>query len=197
MSTKNLQLIGSAVVTDETLTQSGIAADARATGDAINAIITDAECEELLSSLNETPEVDDTYKSLLESIVTRQTEIENTQATLNNNLSNLYYQPGDTLNFRLWTAGMLTGSKKLVRFVLPISKPCSNVTNILCTNIECKVRQEDSYIFGSSSEYGMPEALVFTQSENHISVEITIPAVETAINNDAVAIALNCTLVLE
>jgi hypothetical protein len=92
---------------------------------------------------------------------------------------------------------MLTGSKKLVRFVLPISKPCKNISNILCTNIECKVRQEDNYIFGSSSEYGVPEALSFTASENHISVEITIPAADIAINNDAVAIALNCTLLLE
>lgn len=56
---------------------------------------------------------------------------------------------------------------------------------------------EDRYVFGSASEYGVPEALSFNTSENHISVEITIPQMETAVNNDAVAIALNCTLLLE
>lgn len=160
-------------------------------------IITDAECESLLNLLNTIPDTDNEYTSVLEQIIERQTILEQSQNVLSNNVANLYYMPGDVLEFRLWTAGMLTGSKKLVRFVLPISKPCINVSNILCTNIECKVRQEDSYVFGSSSEYGVPEALSFIPSENHISVEITIPAIDTAVNNDAVAIALNCTLLLE
>ena len=40
MSTKKLQIVGRVITTDETFTQSGVAADAKATGDAIAAINT-------------------------------------------------------------------------------------------------------------------------------------------------------------
>jgi hypothetical protein len=143
--------------------------------EAINPIITDAECETLSNLLNTTPDIENEYKSMLEELMERQLSLESAQAEITTNVSDLYYIPGDVLDFRLWTAGMLTGDRKLVRFVLPISKPCKNISNILCTNIECKVRQEDKYVFGSASAYGVPEALSFNASENHISVEITIP----------------------
>lgn len=50
MSTKKLQIVGSVIATDETLAQSGVAADAKAVGDALAELITVEDIDTICGS---------------------------------------------------------------------------------------------------------------------------------------------------
>lgn len=187
--------------TDTSLSMSGAAADAKATGDAIAAIdtaITPEECQELLDELNTDLDTTEPYKTLLETIVANQTTLEETQATLMADHEALYYQPGDSYKVHIDTAGYLTTDGTKVTFALPLDKPCKNVTAASMTNPTAVLRQNGVYLMGGSNTWGVVDTIKFVIRNGYLNAAITLAEMPTnAINNETIAVALDGTVVFE
>lgn len=197
---------------DNTLTQTGAAAEAKATGEAITAITNDALYENLYNSLNENIEEVDPYLTLIEQLQQTQNELaetqnnlfkaqfalEEAQSEMDILISSLFYKPGDNVNVHMHTCGVLTAETKKVYFTIPIARPMKNITQ--CTqNLTFQVRQNGKYLMGTADTWVPASNFTFdlTDGNNLVGVIHFDSAPSGAVNNDAVTVSAHGTITFQ
>ena len=197
---------------DSTLTQTGFAAEAKATGDAITAITTNEIYENLYNSLNENIEEIDPYLTLIEQLQQTQNELAETQNNLAKAqfaleeaqsemdilINSLFYKPGDRINVHMHTCGVLTAETKKVYFTIPIARPMQNITQCI-QNLTFQVRQNGKYLMGTADTWVAANNFTFdlTDGNSLIGVIHFDAAPSGALNNDAVTVSAHGTITFQ
>lgn len=107
-----------------------------------------------------------------------------------------YFRPGDVISVSVYTAGFLTGSSASIYFMIPLGKPCIEVSSVTpaSTSGGFILRQDGKYTHGSAAgtyKAASSMSCTLTGDGTMIRMTATFSATTNAVNNAPIGIQWN------